>query len=230
MRVAVATGLRSEVLAWDTEFWGVRQGRAYSPNVDEWAHQNAVGCVSLLVGADDVAGAHRAEQNGFRLMDVRVTLGRRTAPEAALVREVRSGDVKRLAGIARVSHRITRFYADPRFDDSRCDDLYENWVRSSVDGWADKVLVAGDADGYVTVHVNDGVGSIGLIAVDEACRRRGHGERLVLGAVGWCHGQGVEGITVVTQGRNVGAQRLFQKCGFRTMSTELWFHKWYRAG
>jgi hypothetical protein len=31
---------------------------------------------------------------------------------------------------------------------------------------------------------------------------------------------------VVTQARNVPAQRLYQKCGFITRSVELWFHRW----
>jgi len=40
-----------------------------------------------------------------------------------------------------------------------------------------------------------------------------------------------EGIThaeVVTQGRNYGAQRMYQRCGFVTRTTELWYHKWFR--
>jgi hypothetical protein len=37
----------------------------------------------------------------------------------------------------------------------RCDDLYEGWLRNSVDGWAQAVLVLGSAPlGYVTVHVD----------------------------------------------------------------------------
>ena len=34
---------------------------------------------------------------------------------------------------------------------------------------------------------------------------------------------------VVTQGRNIAGQRLYQRCGFLTRSVELWYHKWYPA-
>ena len=33
---------------------------------------------------------------------------------------------------------------------------------------------------------------------------------------------------IICVGRNYAAQRLFQKCGFITKSTELWYHKWFR--
>ena len=32
--------------------------------------------------------------------------------------------------------------------------------------------------------------------------------------------------SLVTQGRNLYAQRLYQKAGFFTKGTELWYHKW----
>jgi hypothetical protein len=34
-------------------------------------------------------------------------------------------------------------------------------------------------------------------------------------------------MTVVTQGRNRGAQRLYQQCGFLSRDLQLWHHKWY---
>ena len=39
---------------------------------------------------------------------------------------------------------------------------------------------------------------------------------------------GITYIDVVTQGRNYSAQRLYQRCGFITQSTELWYHKWLK--
>lgn len=222
-----------EVLGWDTEFWGVRVGRAYSSDIDQWAKENMVGSICLLLSADDTGEIQAAEQRGFRFMDIRVTLGRKIDSwrqyELANARPHAEDDIDKLVRIARESHRITRFYADPRFPNERCDDLYETWIRSSCAGWADQVLVVGDADGYVTLHVSDGVASIGLIAVDEKSRGQGFGLELLRGAIDWCKARELECITVVTQGRNIAAQRLFQRCMLRVTNTEVWLHKHYEA-
>jgi hypothetical protein len=34
--------------------------------------------------------------------------------------------------------------------------------------------------------------------------------------------------TVVTQGRNVVSQRVYQRCAFMTRSAQLWYHCWFK--
>ncbi|MGH3102481.1 MAG: GNAT family N-acetyltransferase [Gaiellaceae bacterium] len=227
-----------ELLSWDTDFWGVRIGRVVGgtlpAGVDAWAAANAVDCLYFLAGEEPVA-AHDAERAGFRLMDVRVELARpaEAGGEHAAVRPFNPADVETLQQIARTSHRLTRFYADPRFPPERCDDLYDVWIARSCEGWADAVLVADDGGapvGYVSCHADDaaGRGSIGLIAVDAAARGRGLGAALVRAAVGWCGERGLRDVSVVTQGRSVPALRLYERCGFGVAELGLWFHKWYR--
>ena len=50
---------------------------------------------------------------------------------------------------------------------------------------------------------------------------------LIAAALDWCEAEGAEEVAVVTQGRNVAAQRLYQRCGFVTQRLELWYHKWF---
>lgn len=220
---------KPEILAWDTEFFGVKIARAFGPDdLTEWAVENTVGLMCLLIDTDRPDEIQAAEERGYRTMDIRVTLSRPTAPMAGRVRMHRPEDIERLVEIARYSHRITRFYADPTFDNDRCDDLYESWIRQSCSGWADRVLVNilnGEAAGYITVHLNRDESSIGLIAVSKEARNRGFGKELVQGAIDFAHANGATEMTVVTQGRNIDAQRLFQSCGFRTTKTEVWLHK-----
>ena len=189
-------------------------------------------CVYFLVDADDAASAHLAERSGFRLMDFRVEL--RQEPDATAnapqLRSARADDRDRLREIARTSHGTTRFYADPRFSDERCGELYETWIERSLDGWAAAVLVAerdGVPAGYCSCHVDGEEGSIGLIAVDSTLRRSGVGLELATSAVAWCAAGGARTMSVVTQGRNVAALRTFQRAGFLVSSVQLWFHKWY---
>ena len=219
-----------ELLDWDSEFWGVRVARVEDADADDWARANAVDVAYLLVDGSDAAAAQRAEQRGFRVMDVRVELEVSPVRSEQPVRKHREADIELLRAIARTSHEDTRFYADPGFPRERCGALYDTWIRRSCEGWADVVLVAdreGRPAGYVAMHRRGGSGSIGLIGVDAAARGRGVGEALVRGALDWCAREGLERCSVVTQGRNVAAQRLFQRCGFRTSSVALWFHKWF---
>jgi GNAT superfamily N-acetyltransferase len=193
-----------------------------------------VQCVYFLARSDDAQTAQVAEDGGFRLMDLRVEL-RQDIGAALLssrVREARPEDHEQLRTIASVSHQTTRFYADPRFPDERCDDLYGTWIDRSLEGWAKAVLVAdrrGAPVGYCSVHLDAdvGAGSIGLIAVDAAVRRSGIGLELASGAVAWCASRGARTMSVVTQGRNPAALRTFQRAGFLVSSVELWFHKWF---
>jgi dTDP-4-amino-4,6-dideoxy-D-galactose acyltransferase len=199
--------------------------------LDAWASDRGVACVYLLSGSNDVRSAHVAEHAGFRLMDVRIELRRGVESTPAIqVREARESDREHLREIARRSHGATRFYADPRFPDARCDDLYATWIDRSLDGWAAAVLVAerdGRAVGYCSVHLGEDEGSIGLIAVDDAARGGGVGVELASGAVAWSGRAGARVISVVTQGRNVAALRTFARAGFLVSSVDLWFHKWF---
>jgi dTDP-4-amino-4,6-dideoxy-D-galactose acyltransferase len=230
------------VLDWDSAFWGVTIGRVQGDrlteaglaDLDTWTRKHSVDCLYFLARSDDPATVELAHEGGFRLVDVRVELTQPSSETEPVpsIRPYRSEDLVYLRTIARTSHEITRFYSDPHFSRDRCSDLYDTWiVRSCEAGWADAVLVAeieSDAAGYVTCHLDQASnqGSIGLIAVSAQAREKGLGRDLALAALGWCNRHGSLEVSVVTQGANVAAQRLFQRCGFRTNSMGLWFHRW----
>ena len=224
----------AELLSFDSEFWGVRIAKAPTL-MDDWALENTIGCMWLLIPAHEQADIHRAEEGGARVMDVRVKLEITTDYdyEPRFVRSSRPSDEERLVEIARKAFRgLTRFYADPRFLNDRCDDLYENWIRDSLGGWAEHVLVA-ERDsqilGFVTLHYDrpNDTASIGLIAVDESARGEGLGLHLTSAAVDLATTSRLGSVTVVTQGCNTAALRTFQGCGFRTCQTDIWLHKWF---
>lgn len=232
VRIGSTTPKTAELLHWDSEFWGTRIGRTAAPDVDQWAIENTVGLMFLLASTDEPEVIRDAEERGYRYTDVRVELAMKPRTRSAFspltIRTIEPSDVEHLALLARRSHRITRFYADPRFDRMRCDDLYEGWLRNSAAGWAQDVLVAGSgrAKGYCTLHMDDGVASIGLIAVEEESRRTGVGGALVEAAIEWAATQSASRISVVTQGRNRAALRTFQRAGFLHARTDVWLHRW----
>jgi dTDP-4-amino-4,6-dideoxy-D-galactose acyltransferase len=230
------------ILDWDSEFFGLRIARSELAALDAgacariraWAEREAVDCVYWLGAADDAASSISAQRAGFLLVDVRVTLrralGSAPARMPAGVRPSRPEDLASLKAIARVSHRDSRFYADPGFERQRCDALYERWIERSCAQTGAAVIVADGPEaalGYIACHVEpDGAGQIGLVAVAPAARGRGLGATLVEAALAWFGEQGCPAAQVVTQGRNRDAMRMYERCGFLCERVQNWFHLW----
>ncbi len=150
----------------------------------------------------------------------------------SVIRPCRAADLPALKAIARTVHHDTRFYFDPRFPRERCDALYETWIEKSCGGYADLVLVAdlhGAAVGYCSCHRRGNEGQIGLFGVHADYHGQGVGSQLIREALRWFIEQGLERAAVTTQGRNIAAQRLYQKHGFMTQAVQLWYHRWFTA-
>ena len=237
----------AKILPWDTEFFGMRIARLVTPALSQedalalerWARAERVACVYVLIDAGDLDTTRMMAVLGASLLDVRVTLatdGRgptEVSPSVAAAREANEADLPALEEVAASAHRYSRFYADPRFDRGRVDDLYRVWIRNAVRGGTGVVTFdeANRAAGYVTYAIGRGespdVGEIGLVGVAERARGRGMGTALLNGAMSRLSQGGASRVRVVTQGRNVVAQRMYQKSHFRTERVELWFHIWF---
>jgi dTDP-4-amino-4,6-dideoxy-D-galactose acyltransferase len=135
--------------------------------------------------------------------------------------------------MARTGHTETRFFNDLNFPRQRAEDLYATWITLESQGRADAVWVAASAAdgplGYVSCHLDPAgrQGQIGLVGVSPEVRGKGIGKCLILAALDWYRAADVQAVTVVTQGNNLAAQRLYQQCGFLSRNLQLWYHKWY---
>jgi dTDP-4-amino-4,6-dideoxy-D-galactose acyltransferase len=234
---------RCRVLEWDSGFFGFRIGRLFGSSLTpddagqavKWCREQAVKCLYFLAGADDAATSRAAENAGFHFADVRCTYtydlsARRPLAVTPAIRPFEPSDLPQLRQIASSSHGSSRFYYDRGFDRKRCADLYAEWIERSCRGWADAVYVAGFTGlpaGYVTCHL-DGhkAGSIGLIAVDPQFQGRGLGQQLTCAAISHLSLRGARRVSVVTQGRNIRSQQMYQRCGFVLSSVEIWYHLW----
>jgi dTDP-4-amino-4,6-dideoxy-D-galactose acyltransferase len=247
----VASSAPCELLSWDTEFFGRRIGRVQADQldaeqaseIDQWCRRNAIEGLYFLAGAEDLVTIQVAESHGFRLVDIRVTFERELvitveAPPPVPVsdRRIRAfepGDLPALRAMAREAHTDARFFSDPEFSRQKAEDLYEAWITLECQGRAQQVLVAApEANqpiGYISCHLDSpgGAGTIGLAAVSGGFRGRGVGKSLVEAGLDWFMAQGLRQVTVVTQGKNLAAQRLYQRSGFLTADMQLWYHKWY---
>jgi ribosomal protein S18 acetylase RimI-like enzyme len=239
-----------ELLKWDTELFGFRIGRVCGDvltqeqvqQIDAWCRRTRVRCLYFLSCVNDPNTIRLAEDNDFRLVDIRVTFRRGVAGIssnpisrmdcAAIVRRARPEDTRSLKRIARSNYRDTRFHFDINFPRGLSDLLYETWIERSCEGYADEVLVA-ELDsmpvGYISCHLDadSRSGRVGLLGVSNRARGLGIGRALVLSASEWFSARGIQEINLVTQGRNYAAQRLYQRCGFLTQSVQFWYHKWF---
>jgi dTDP-4-amino-4,6-dideoxy-D-galactose acyltransferase len=240
-----------EFLPWDTEFFGCRiarvRGDTLNPinaaQVDEWSRSNRIRGLYFLSCPDDPATVRTAEQHGFQLVDIRLTFEcaltgasepvRASRNAGTRIRTFQPADLSALQAMARAAHRDTRFFADPRFSPERAEELYSTWITLESQGRAAIVFVATAPPdrpvGYISCHLGQDrqEGNIGLVGVDAAFQSRGIGQDLVHTAPNWFREQDVSIVTVVTQGKNRPAQRLYQRCGFLTRELQFWYHKWY---
>jgi dTDP-4-amino-4,6-dideoxy-D-galactose acyltransferase len=231
-------------LEWDSNFFGRRIARVTGQRMDadlaseisEWARDHKIDCMYFLADAADSRTIVSAEKWNAHFVDIRIALRTEITQSPAgskhPIRTCTSADLPALRHIARTSHRDGRFFYDPRFLQDQCESFYEKWILRSYEGFADAVLIGdvnGKAAGYVTCHLESSTraGRIGLFAIGEEARGLGIGQALASEALRWFANKEVDHVNVVTQGRNVAAQRLYGKCGFRIHSVSLWYHKWF---
>ena len=234
-----------ERLEWDSAFFGIPIGRislseACANQVADavnWADGVGLECLYWLIDGHDLNSPKAAETCGFHLVDIRVTFeiplpsrvqSNRTGARA--VRPLQPADLPDLLALARESHRQSRFFYDGHFSEAKCAAMYEDWIKQAMNGPPNTILVAEHEDqraGYCVCHQTpEGFGEIGLLAVAPDYHRRHIGTALVSAALDHFAAEGMSSSTVVTQGRNIAAQRLYQSCGFVTKSMDLWYHRW----
>lgn len=235
-----------EFLEWDTNFFGYRIGRVILHEVNSsqmdtiliWCDENRIDCLYFLSNGNHPQTAQLLSANAFNMVDIRMTLARENMQNwqsftpNVQIRLHQDSDIPHLKKIASQSYRDSRFYFDSHFSQAICDQFYETWIEKSCHGYADVVQVCeinGQPVGFVTCSVKEGIGHIGLVGVDEVTRGKGVGYQLLMASIQWFDDHQCSSIEVVTQGRNIGAQRLYQRCGFMTKSVQLWYHFWKKG-
>jgi GNAT superfamily N-acetyltransferase len=238
-------------LAWDTEFFSVPIGRITASLLNDDivtsilkdACDEGIRCLYFEADPNDLTTVLAVEKKGFQLVDVRVVLEypfedrpapfpRYTIPLELVVKTALESDLPRLEEIAIEIGKFSRYAFDNNFGLGEEERLYRIWINNSLRGFADVVFVArwadesGEAVGLITCVARDGVGHIQLAGVHHEHRQKGIGTGLLQAALDWAGIQGVKKMQVVTQARNIPAQRLYQQMGFLTKSMTLYYHKW----
>ena len=204
------------------------------------------------VPTSDTAIIHSLESNGFLLMDTLLNFicdcratdfeqSPRRLPERFSLRLATSSDIEPLVETARASFadHCGRFHADPRIGRAAATRIYEEWIRSCANGWADWIVVTMHGDriaGYSAWKKPS--------ALDEQ-----YGIRLGHYSIGAVHpdffGRGLftaltyagtdqlrssaDWIEAPTHINNHAVQRGFLRLGWRIVSAQHSFHKWLKS-
>ena len=232
-------------LPWDSEFFGRRIAKVLPSSLrneeiqvlDAWSKRERIDCLYFLSADSGGPALWSVEKSGFHLVDLRVTLFAKLdklvlpASESDSICLASSADIPDLRAIAALNHGDSRFYADPHFERAKCNELYAIWVEKSVKDTDHKVFIykpEAKALGYVSSCLEDGGSAIiGLVGIAKDCQGRGIATQLTNHCIRVMQSEGCTQIQVVTQGRNIKAIQLYEKCGFRLKSIQTWFHKWY---
>jgi GNAT superfamily N-acetyltransferase len=239
-----------KLLPWDTRTFGYRIARLNSARLTPKLAQAAVSaslkqkvrCLYFLASSGDISSIECAEAYRFHLVDIRVTLAkeleaaqpevRKPASAPASYRSARPADIRALLQLSRPMFTESRFAVDSHFPSRAREKLFSAWIANSVrgrfDDWVGVTEWRGRLAGFVSCRINGRArGSIGVLGVASAFRRRGLGQGLLQSAMDWFRTRRVHHVTVVTQGRATAAQRFYEECGFRTSRMDLWYHKWF---
>ena len=231
-------------LPWDSEFLGfpvarLTAARLSPPELDAvmaGARHAGFHLVYVVAGPTDAAAQAAMRQAGAPLVDRKVTfampLPRLSAAghPAALVGSA-TAYTPQLESLAWQSGAYSRFRLDARFAPHVFEQLYAQWLRSSLDGTAARrVLVwrdgAGTEQGLLTLGEKNNRADIGLLAVDARVRGQRVGQALVAAAAGQASEWGYGQLQVVTQRDNEAACRFYEKCGFELECEEHIYHWW----
>ncbi|MGB7340822.1 MAG: GNAT family N-acetyltransferase [Phototrophicaceae bacterium] len=239
------------LLEWDTHFFGQRIARVKSAtltieqanHVDLWCHDHRIDCLYFLADSNHAETVLIAEDYNYRQVDVRLTYELNVAKNHQAnalpndfdytIDSACSDDLPHLLVIASDTFSNSRFYYDKYFTYEQANELYRLWLMRSIeDNFADKVIIFrkdNTPQGFITCILDkvSSTGVISLVSVAEQARGKQLGTHLVQQALSYFQQESMQIVQVVTQARNVGANRLYQNCGFRTKNVQLWYHKWF---
>lgn len=235
-------------LPWDSSHFGANIARALPRRLDAArcrqleavCKDQEIVCLYFLADAADLATIAVLQAGGFDFVDIRLTLecsvGRLLSippSENFRVRIGNESDLEALLPIACESYTMSRFYADQRFGRDKASLMYQTWLKRALSAAGDDAAIvaemAGRPVGYVICHPHKPPGEVnlGLVGVAELARGQGCARGMLQFAGSWLSRRDFKRVNVVTQGKNIAAQRTYQRSGFVTRSVELWFHKWF---
>ena len=236
-----------KLLEWDSEIFGVTMAAVNTPNltpemmplINRKVAEQKIRFLQYLCDCKDLESIHQAETAGFHFVDVRLTFQKILLP-SDFMPEKKPGIQFGLATPAHIPAIIEmstdlyqdfRYCVDTQFPREKVDTFYHTWLSNAVYGKYDHLCYCLFMDdkpiGYCTIRFTDShTASLGLFGITSAHQRKSLGNYLLQLTCADLFKKGYKEVHVVTQGKNIGAQRTYQGNGFKILSVDMWYHKW----
>ena len=134
---------------------------------------------------------------------------------------------KELYELAFESGKYSRFKIDDRLPKNTFERMYALWIEKSCSSPSTKVFIYKEnvIKGFITLSVNvNGIGEIGLIAVDRDSQGKGIGKLLIQYAENYLIDNGIPSVTVPTQLDNNSAISFYKGMGYKIIKTTNIYH------
>ncbi|MBJ2174576.1 GNAT family N-acetyltransferase [Aureibaculum sp. A20] len=230
-----------EHLSWDSDFFGfkiakIKIDRDFNQLQDllnKLKHRESYKLVYVFT-KDEILNLDFIDKYNGKLVDRKVTYSKYVNENNLIsldfINKYQSGKVDSiLIDLAIQSGEFSRFKIDDKIETDKFEELYQLWVRNSIDKKiAKEVFVYSENEilGFITVGVKNEKANIGLIAVDHNARGKGIGKKLMVRAERWAVNTDYNEIQVVTQGNNKSACNFYENCGYSIVKTEFIYHFW----
>ena len=227
-----------ERLSWDSDFFGLRIGRAFVGSIEDScelaAQKDRLKADYDLVYVFGNQGVEFSCEDAT-LVDRKLVYTLSECSDVSFDDNVVLWDCDKpvtdaLLHLALVSGKYSRFKLDNQFPSGSYERLYSRWIEQSVNhSMATKVfcyMSNAIPIGLVTLHNEDGIGTIGLVAIGERCQHQGVGTAMMRHVISYARKHHCKKLSVATQYDNTPACRLYEKVGFKVESmTNVW-HWW----
>lgn len=171
------------------------------------------------------------QENGFRVVDVSMIFKaielEYIGSDNVLIRPAQADDQRIVEEIAVESFKYSRFHLDPKINNSIANEIKRQWVANFFSGQRGEMMIIAEIGNKIVgfnqlLLQEDGSVIIDLIAVDKRSFGKGIGMALVAG-VGKLIPK-YKRIIVGTQVANIPSIRLYEKLGFRFVSSKYILH------
>ena len=227
-------------IEWDSNHFGINianldydQSLNNFCDIEKFVKKNKIKVIQCCCDISDKRFINLLEKNGFRFVDIKMTyfldLKKIDECDAEIIFATSkdTAELKRIAASAFIDK--SRYY-NSYFKRNKADELFEIWIEKSINGKLDDLCIKIEQDGliagFVTGKKTDNLNArIGLIGVDDNLRGKGFGAELLKSLFNFYKSEGVIGVNVSTQGKNIAANNFYIKNGFRIKSVEAWLYK-----